>query len=136
MTNDEMRDRVIAWIHQARGEGFLDEGEVQPLLSWIDRADAAVGELCRLTHHKRGDGCSIPDCRNYRPASPTPDPEPGAFIRVNVGEHAGFRGHVQPRQPDDPPGWIRLRSDAGLRATRLFPSRELEPVTAAGRTGR
>jgi hypothetical protein len=23
------------------------------------------GELCRLTHHKRGTGCSIPDCRNY-----------------------------------------------------------------------
>lgn len=36
----------------------------------LDRLDAAESEPCRLTHHKRGDGCSIPDCRNYRTVPP------------------------------------------------------------------
>ncbi len=35
-----------------------------------DRLDCAESELCRLNHHKRGDGCSIPGCRNYRPVTP------------------------------------------------------------------
>jgi len=33
-----------------------------------DELDAARSELCRLTHHQRGDGCSIPGCPRYLPA--------------------------------------------------------------------
>jgi hypothetical protein len=43
--HDEMRDKVISAIHQARGEGFLDEHEVPPLLAWVNAArDALTGD--------------------------------------------------------------------------------------------
>lgn len=42
MLHDEMRDKAIAVIHQARGEGFLDENEAHPLLAWIEAAHGAL----------------------------------------------------------------------------------------------
>lgn len=54
-------------------------------------------------------------------------PAPGTFVRVTAGEHAGFRGTVQPKAADDPPGWCRVQRYLSTE-TRLFEAKSLDPI--------
>lgn len=54
-------------------------------------------------------------------------PAPGTFVRVTAGEHAGFRGTVQPKAADDPPGWCRVQRYLSTEM-RLFEAKSLDPI--------
>lgn len=58
------RDHMFETREQVAEQRDAALTEVERLKEELADSD---NELCRLTHHKRKRGCSIPDCRNYTP---------------------------------------------------------------------